>query len=50
MITALGVLVIGAGAQLILAPTLVLVGGLAEHSEPPACGAVFAIYNLRSQQ
>jgi len=38
--------VIGLGAQLVLAPTLVLISVLAEHTRPPACGAAFALYNL----
>ncbi len=41
-----GVLVVGVGAQLVLAPTLVLIGGLAEHIRPPAYGAAYALYNL----
>jgi DHA1 family solute carrier family 18 vesicular amine transporter 1/2 len=41
-----GVLVVGVGAQLVLAPTLVLIGGLAEHIQPPAYGAAYALYNL----
>jgi MFS transporter, DHA1 family, solute carrier family 18 (vesicular amine transporter), member 1/2 len=41
-----GVVVVGIGAQLVLAPTLVLVGGLAEHIQPPAYGAAYALYNL----
>ncbi|WP_345605371.1 hypothetical protein, partial [Pseudonocardia adelaidensis] len=41
-----GVLVIGVGAQLVLAPTLVLIGALAEHIQPPAYGAAYALYNL----
>src|SRR5918997_1179613 len=41
-----GVLVGGIGAQLVLAPTLVLIGALAEHIQPPAYGAAYALYNL----
>jgi MFS family permease len=41
-----GVVVVGIGAQLVLAPTLVLIGGLAEHIRPPAYGAAYALYNL----
>ncbi|MHA6619000.1 MFS transporter [Pseudonocardia sp. DLS-67] len=41
-----GVLVVGIGAQLVLAPTLVLIGALAEHIQPPAYGAAYALYNL----
>jgi MFS family permease len=41
-----GVLVVGVGAQFVLAPTLVLIGGLAEHVQPPAYGAAYALYNL----
>jgi MFS family permease len=41
-----GVLVVGLGAQLVLAPTLVLIGTLAEHIQPPAYGAAYALYNL----
>jgi DHA1 family solute carrier family 18 vesicular amine transporter 1/2 len=41
-----GVIVVGVGAQLVLAPTLVLIGGLAEHIQPPAYGAAYALYNL----
>lgn len=41
-----GVLVVGVGAQLVLAPTLVLIGALAEHIQPPAYGAAYALYNL----
>jgi MFS transporter, DHA1 family, solute carrier family 18 (vesicular amine transporter), member 1/2 len=41
-----GVLVVGVGAQFVLAPTLVLIGGLAEHIKPPAYGAAYALYNL----
>ena len=41
-----GVLVVGFGAQLVLAPTLVLIRVLAEHTKPPAYGAAYALYNL----
>ncbi|QUQ63707.1 MFS transporter [Kutzneria sp. CA-103260] len=41
-----GVIVVGLGAQLVLAPTLVLISVLAEHTRPPAYGAAFALYNL----
>jgi DHA1 family solute carrier family 18 vesicular amine transporter 1/2 len=41
-----GVLVVGIGAQFVLAPTLVLIGALAEHLQPPAYGAAYALYNL----
>lgn len=41
-----GVLLVGVGAQLVLAPTLVLIGTLAEHIRPPAYGAAYALYNL----
>ncbi|MHA6631920.1 MFS transporter [Pseudonocardia sichuanensis] len=41
-----GVVTVGVGAQLVLAPTLVLIGGLAEHTRPPAYGAAYALYNL----
>ncbi|WP_232663380.1 MFS transporter [Pseudonocardia sp. TRM90224] len=41
-----GVVVVGLGAQLVLAPTLVLIGTLAEHTQPPAYGAAYALYNL----
>jgi hypothetical protein len=30
----------------VLAPTLVLIGALAEHIQPPAYGAAYALYNL----
>lgn len=41
-----GLVLIGLGAQLVLAPTLVLIGTLAEHVRPPAYGAAYALYNL----
>jgi MFS family permease len=41
-----GVIIVGLGAQLVLAPTLVLISVLAEHTRPPAYGAAFALYNL----
>jgi MFS transporter, DHA1 family, solute carrier family 18 (vesicular amine transporter), member 1/2 len=41
-----GVVVVGIGGQLILAPTLVLIGTLAEHRQPPAYGTAYALYNL----
>lgn len=41
-----GVIVVGVGADLILAPTLVLIGTLAEHTRPPAYGSAYALYNL----
>ncbi|MEV5505161.1 MFS transporter [Streptomyces orinoci] len=41
-----GLVVVGVGAQVILAPTLLLVGGLAEHGRPAAYGSVYALYNL----
>jgi DHA1 family solute carrier family 18 vesicular amine transporter 1/2 len=41
-----GVIVVGIGAQLVLAPTLVLIGELAEHIQPPAYGTAYALYNL----
>ncbi|MFC0543384.1 MFS transporter [Kutzneria chonburiensis] len=46
LISIAGVLVVDFGAQLILAPTLVLIGVLAEHTSPPAYGAAYALYNL----
>lgn len=41
-----GVVLVGVGSQLILAPTLVLIGTLAEHIQPAAYGAAYALYNL----
>ncbi|SER48392.1 Predicted arabinose efflux permease, MFS family [Streptomyces sp. yr375] len=41
-----GLIVVGFGAQLVLAPTLVLIGVLAEHTKPAAYGAAYALYNL----
>ncbi len=41
-----GLVLVALGAQLILTPTLVLVGTLAEHVQPPAYGAAYALYNL----
>jgi DHA1 family solute carrier family 18 vesicular amine transporter 1/2 len=41
-----GIVVVGIGAQLLLAPTLVLIGTLAEHAQPPAYGTAYALYNL----
>lgn len=41
-----GVVVVGFGAQLILAPTLVLIGVLAESTQPPAYGVAYALYNV----
>ncbi|BEL01871.1 MFS transporter [Actinoplanes sichuanensis] len=41
-----GLIVVGFGAQLLLAPTLVLIGRLAEHQRPPAYGVAYALYNL----
>jgi MFS transporter, DHA1 family, solute carrier family 18 (vesicular amine transporter), member 1/2 len=41
-----GIIVVGIGGQLILAPTLVLVGTLAEHIQPPAYGTAYALYNM----
>ncbi|WP_405503025.1 MFS transporter [Streptomyces niveus] len=41
-----GLVVVGFGAQFVLAPTLVLIGALAEHTRPAAYGAAYAIYNL----
>ncbi|MER5770824.1 MFS transporter [Streptomyces sp. NPDC001985] len=41
-----GLVVVGFGAQLVLAPTLVLIGALAEHTRPAAYGAAYALYNL----
>ncbi|WP_432092999.1 MFS transporter [Streptomyces sp. bgisy100] len=41
-----GLIVVGFGAQLVLAPTLVLIGALAEHTQPAAYGAAYALYNL----
>ncbi|GGW50619.1 MFS transporter [Streptomyces caelestis] len=41
-----GLIVVGFGAQLVLAPTLVLIGALAEHTDPPSYGAAYAVYNL----
>jgi DHA1 family solute carrier family 18 vesicular amine transporter 1/2 len=46
LISIAGVLIVDFGAQLILAPTLVLIGVLAEHTSPPAYGAAYALYNL----
>jgi MFS family permease len=46
LVSIVGVLVVDFGAQLVLAPTLVLIGVLAEHSSPPAYGAAYALYNL----
>ncbi len=42
----LGVLLVGAGSAVILAPTLVLIGTLAEHVRPAAYGAAYAVYLL----
>jgi MFS transporter, DHA1 family, solute carrier family 18 (vesicular amine transporter), member 1/2 len=41
-----GVVVVGVAAQLVLAPTLVLVATLAEHIQPPAYGTAYALYSL----
>lgn len=41
-----GLVVVGFGAQFVLAPTLVLIGALAEHTRPAAYGAAYALYNL----
>jgi MFS transporter, DHA1 family, solute carrier family 18 (vesicular amine transporter), member 1/2 len=41
-----GLVLVGAGSQVILAPTLVLIGVLAEHIQPPAYGTAYALYNL----
>ncbi|MEU4157842.1 MFS transporter [Actinoplanes sp. NPDC026670] len=41
-----GLILAGFGAQLLLAPTLVLVGRLAEHQQSPAYGVAYALYNL----
>lgn len=41
-----GLIVVGFGAQMILAPTLVLIGVLADHTRPAAYGAAYALYNL----
>jgi MFS family permease len=41
-----GLVVVGFGAQLVLAPTLVLIGTLAEHTQPPSYGAAYAVYSL----
>jgi MFS family permease len=41
-----GLVLVGAGSQAILAPTLVLIGVLAEHIQPPAYGTAYALYNL----
>ena len=41
-----GVLLVGAGSAVILAPTLVLIGTLAEHVRPAAYGAAYAVYLL----
>jgi DHA1 family solute carrier family 18 vesicular amine transporter 1/2 len=41
-----GLVLVGAGSQVILAPTLVLIGVLAEHIQPPAYGTASALYNL----
>jgi MFS family permease len=46
LVSIIGVLVVDFGAQLVLAPTLVLIGVLAEYSSPPAYGAAYALYNL----
>ena len=41
-----GLITLGFGAQLILAPTLVMIAILAESVDPPAYGAAYAIYTL----
>ncbi|GAA2687136.1 MULTISPECIES: MFS transporter [Actinosynnema] len=41
-----GLVLVGLGAQFVLAPALVLVAGLAERVQPPAYGAAYALYNL----
>ncbi len=41
-----GLVVAGFGAPLLLAPTLVLIGRLAEHQQPPAYGVAYALYNI----
>lgn len=41
-----GVVLVGVGSQLILAPTLLLIGTLAEHIQPAAYGSAYALYNL----
>ncbi|EWM10782.1 LOW QUALITY PROTEIN: major facilitator superfamily transporter, partial [Kutzneria sp. 744] len=46
VVSIIGVLIVDFGATLVLAPTLVLIGVLAEHSSPPAYGAAYALYNL----
>jgi MFS family permease len=41
-----GLVVVGFGAQVVLAPTLVLIGEMAEHTRPPAYGSAYALYNI----
>ncbi|SDS57879.1 MFS transporter [Actinoplanes derwentensis] len=41
-----GLALVAVGAQLVLAPTLALVGTLAESRTPPSYGAAYALYNL----
>jgi MFS transporter, DHA1 family, solute carrier family 18 (vesicular amine transporter), member 1/2 len=41
-----GLISLGFGAQLILAPTLVMIAILAESLDPPAYGAAYSIYTL----
>jgi MFS transporter, DHA1 family, solute carrier family 18 (vesicular amine transporter), member 1/2 len=41
-----GLITLGFGAQLVLAPTLVMIATLAESVDPPAYGAAYSIYTL----
>jgi MFS transporter, DHA1 family, solute carrier family 18 (vesicular amine transporter), member 1/2 len=41
-----GVVLVGIGGQVTLAPTLVLIGTLAEQHRPVAYGSAYALYNL----
>lgn len=41
-----GLITLGIGAQLILAPTLVMIAALAESVTPPAYGVAYSIYTL----
>ncbi|SDD10787.1 MFS transporter [Actinokineospora iranica] len=45
-LSVVGLVILGVGAQLILAPTLVLVAGLAESVDPPAYGGAYSVYTL----
>lgn len=42
----IGLVVLCMGAQVILAPTLVMIGTLAEHIQPAAYGVAYALYSL----